>query len=768
MVLELHMSEATGDTVMDDALVDKIVTLVPRLDKARMFRGRGGEILRAASCKLVESVARADMAMPVKNKVALVEFLNENIRHPHDYIQQAAADALRHALFAFFSRGGVGSSSIPSAGMGASNDDSEKEKEGAPSVRLQELTVLKYVKGIVEDENVAAARGYALALGALPEKLLLLPDGRLGEVFASLREGADVNKKIAGEPDAECRRNCVQATVEIVERLIHSPMLTTARFQAAFAILLDASNDHSVDKRGDTGSWSRVAALQGMERLVYAQNARKLFVSSPLTTPMAMTSYGPGKVVAVEETEGGKYDSGRTATTTVARKHTRIAFSPCSLGHQAVLAASASGGSNVVETETTSDVVMSTVSSLAVPIAAHPDSTTASVDSIDSHRVISVLLKQLCEKLDTVRDVAGQCLVRLLSTPESLFTAPDRDILRNSFIIGTTADAADGSSGAKRERVNWAHPAHVFPRLSGVLASPTYFHAIISGLVIAVGGLSETVVRESTRVLLQFTKQTKEAATRGEEGPTTNRNLASSLLVLLREHANEDRVTVPLMKTLILLLRNGVFEGSQFNGQEGEGGDGSNNSSNSSSGSGDKAFIAQTILDLVHAEYSTSGNVIKIKLCVDVLLQMFLFAEPVRGKAYKYVVICLGHKYPSVRKHAAEQLYLQLLSDRVSVGPSIEDIADASSSGGNGNDSSRVSGLTRDVSSLDEAQTLLVTTAWDNSVKEAREARLRYCAITGLQMQVKKADPNADGKPKEKKVKDELDSYASLVAEAGY
>ena len=200
MVREMRLRPACANC-MDEALVEKIVTLVPRLDKARMFRGRGGEILRAASCQLIGSIARADMTTPVKNKVMLVEFLNENIRHPHDYIQQAAADALREALFSFFTRGGITTGS----------ED--------PTERLQELTVIKYMKGLTEEENVAAARGYGLALGVLPEKLLLRPTGRLDAVLSKPAEAASINHKICGEPDAECRRNCVTSIVEVIERL---------------------------------------------------------------------------------------------------------------------------------------------------------------------------------------------------------------------------------------------------------------------------------------------------------------------------------------------------------------------------------------------------------------------------------------------------------------------------------------------------------------------------------------------------------------------
>ena len=41
-----------------------------------------------------------------------------------------------------------------------------------PSERLQQLTVLKYLAGLTTAENVAVTRGYALALGCLPQRLV--------------------------------------------------------------------------------------------------------------------------------------------------------------------------------------------------------------------------------------------------------------------------------------------------------------------------------------------------------------------------------------------------------------------------------------------------------------------------------------------------------------------------------------------------------------------------------------------------------------------
>jgi hypothetical protein len=41
-----------------------------------------------------------------------------------------------------------------------------------------------------------------------------------------------------------------------------------------FGALLDASNDYTVDNRGDVGSWVREASLLAMEKIIYMFVAR--------------------------------------------------------------------------------------------------------------------------------------------------------------------------------------------------------------------------------------------------------------------------------------------------------------------------------------------------------------------------------------------------------------------------------------------------------------------------------------------------------------
>ena len=90
------------------------------------------------------------------------------------------------------------------------------------------------------------------------------PVGRLDEILSALSDACKPAHLVAGESDVETRLACVESVIELAERL----PLTVPQRDLCFEILLRACGDYKTDKRGDTGSWCRSAAVQGMERLL--------------------------------------------------------------------------------------------------------------------------------------------------------------------------------------------------------------------------------------------------------------------------------------------------------------------------------------------------------------------------------------------------------------------------------------------------------------------------------------------------------------------
>ncbi len=702
-------------TPLSEELRDSVVSLVPKLEKARLFRGRGAEILRQASCTLLANIARAHLEVPLKTRVLYVEFLNENSKHPQEYISQSAADALRQVLYSYFNG------------------------TEAPSDRLQALSVLKYMQGLSTEDNVAATRGYAFALGTLPERLLVQPEGRLTEILTCLAESASTSKLVMGEPDAETRRNCVNSAVEIVEKLSLSTSLTAAHVERVMSILLAASDDRSVDKRGDTGSWSRIIALKGMERLAHCCHRG---YQATAQQPHVITSYGPAcRTPALSTPPGdGEYKA----------ECSYIQFPVSSLGYTY---ASKDGS-----TKQGCTLLMDALVIDIPPSTANIWTTTSSEGGLGPdgvslfEQMVKVMLRQLSEKLDMVRQVSGGCLVRLLQVPSTTTYAdiPHRDVLMDVFQDNKQTEASGLDNREEGDAVNWLYPNHVFPLLARILPCRAYFHDIFSGLVISIGGLSETVVKESSSILLQFCRQycsKKQTPSVKDDDSDYTPLLISSMSSLFSIHKGDDRVIVPLLKTLNLLLKHGILEALQPH---------------------NSPFFPEMIT--IIASEMESSNLVKIKLCIDTLVYLLQISDPIRGSAYKKLVVLLGHKYPRVRKYASEQLYIQFLSDRNTVGISIEEAAtravaiDITTSSAVEN---VYCGLAPSVEASEKAQDLLVTTAWDGPVKEVRAVRQEVCDICSLVMG-KKEKKEGDNKGKNKVVHDELDSYASLVQTAGY
>lgn len=58
--------------IIDPQTIGEILELLPKIDKARLFRGKGGEIMRVAACRLIEGLSIAE--------IPLSEVLQKKIR----------------------------------------------------------------------------------------------------------------------------------------------------------------------------------------------------------------------------------------------------------------------------------------------------------------------------------------------------------------------------------------------------------------------------------------------------------------------------------------------------------------------------------------------------------------------------------------------------------------------------------------------------------------------------------------------------------------
>ena len=212
-----------------DDLQAQLRNIVPRLEKERLYRGRGGEMVRLAACTFLTVVSAQKEKIIFKPATAerYWQTIYEGLRHLTQSVQAAAASSLL-----------------------ALTTHREVGKE----------VVLKLLEILADTgDNISARRGCVLGLAYLSPAYLSRHE-MVETVFLSLKTEALAWPKhpsrVADCVDAETRRFALLGVLRIA---------SITNFQAqAEEICLLACEDFAVDRRGDVGSWVRETAVDGL------------------------------------------------------------------------------------------------------------------------------------------------------------------------------------------------------------------------------------------------------------------------------------------------------------------------------------------------------------------------------------------------------------------------------------------------------------------------------------------------------------------------
>ncbi len=388
-----------------------------------------------------------------QRKVRMLDSVDSNLKHPKEDIQQAAVGALYALTRTYFPVGING-----------------------PSQRLQNRIVDTFIKIILNDNNAAATRGYSLALGSLPSKLLAPNEDVLSKVIQCLCAISRPGRKVGGESDAETRRNALRSLVQVCRTVGFSEtersetpqyplaFLSKAHVQLVFASLLESMGDYGIDRRGDVGSWSRIEAMVGLEEILYmAINASPTIphIAAPIIAGCSK-NYSPHESMDIPDiTIRLSYFEENAAARVKQSLSDGQCFQPFDLQSEDFL-----------------------------------------VDDTLCTRIIGAMLKQLCEKMDLVRSVAGGCLERILLSSSPVVTfIPQKMVLLTAMNLNPYRKK-EGEILTN----NYAMPSITFPMVVKAMNIDEFFQDIISGIVISVGGITESVVKFATSSLLEWVK----------------------------------------------------------------------------------------------------------------------------------------------------------------------------------------------------------------------------------------------------------------------
>ncbi len=250
----------TRDKYLSEELNNSIAEIIPVIEKKRLYSGRGGQQIKAAACRLIECLSIANIPMTVRQYVRLLDSIDACLSHPDEPIQTQAGAALFALLRSYF----------PVSSNG-------------PSARLQARVVDKYTKTASTSINPAATRGFSLALGCLPRKIVAPSSQVLDMTLSCLIDNSHPLAKVSGERDAETRTNALISLSRVCDTVGLIPeqdeskcvaALSSAQIERVFDAFLRSMGDYNTDQRGDVGSKCRLAAMNGLVGLAALTTAQ--------------------------------------------------------------------------------------------------------------------------------------------------------------------------------------------------------------------------------------------------------------------------------------------------------------------------------------------------------------------------------------------------------------------------------------------------------------------------------------------------------------
>lgn len=138
----------------DGENLGKVRTIIQRVEKERLYKGKGGEIMRAGVCHLIHSISTSKIKLEEKLSHELLKTMIENMKHPNPDIQDESAKALHTYCNTYF-------------GGSVTKEEMNLTKTNPIIVDLDKL-----FKPSMNDMNIAVTRGYNMAFGVYSKELL--------------------------------------------------------------------------------------------------------------------------------------------------------------------------------------------------------------------------------------------------------------------------------------------------------------------------------------------------------------------------------------------------------------------------------------------------------------------------------------------------------------------------------------------------------------------------------------------------------------------
>jgi hypothetical protein len=120
------------------------------------------------------------------------------------------------------------------------------------------------------------------------------------------------------------------------------------------------------------------------------------------------------------------------------------------------------------------------------------------LDAIICSDILGAMLKQLSEKLDVVRNQAGICLEAILTKKNPVVP-----------FVYDRMNLVEALGLSEHRVMNWSNPESTFPLVMRAINIDEFSHNILSGIIISVGGLTQSVTKQSSKSFLEYMRALK-------------------------------------------------------------------------------------------------------------------------------------------------------------------------------------------------------------------------------------------------------------------
>lgn len=244
-LIELLSSLVNHEELIKDQFT-RIKQIPIVFERKRLFRIKGGTIIRESICNFIKLVCRLAnnnkcLSISKEELDVYVVVVKDSVRNFTVNIQVAAAEALVDLFHTLFSSNPVSASDL----------------------------VEYFVRALKnKEDHIAARRGYALALGSSPVHMV---PSLVEPVITALCESVLTNKESAEVRDAQTRQYATVSLVRIMSSGISVP-ISSSTTDLLVCTLEVGCRDYEVDSRGDVGSWVREVSIEAIAYIYYLLN----------------------------------------------------------------------------------------------------------------------------------------------------------------------------------------------------------------------------------------------------------------------------------------------------------------------------------------------------------------------------------------------------------------------------------------------------------------------------------------------------------------